>query len=60
MEKLLRVLEMELKMYTPIRPKFVFEKIKFKALRYNQHDFIRQRLGLSKDQTSMLKSFIIK
>ena len=50
---------MELKTYTPVGPKFVFEKIKFKVLHYIQYDFIRQRLGLSKDQTSMFKSFII-
>ena len=34
------VLEMELKMYAPVGPKFVFEKIKFKVLHYIQHDFI--------------------
>ena len=59
MEKLCKVLEIELKTYTPVGPKFVFEKIKFKVLHYIQHDFIRQRLGLSKDQTSMFKSFVI-
>ena len=58
-EKLCKVLEMELKMYTSVGPKFVFEKIKFKVLHYIQHDFIRQRLGLSKDQASMFKSFVI-
>ena len=58
-EKLCKVLEMELKMYTPVGPKFVFEKIKVKVLHYIQHDFIRQRLGLSKDQASMFKGFII-
>ena len=47
-EKLCKVLEMELKMYTPVGPKFVFKKIKFNVLHYIQHDFIRQRLGLSK------------
>ena len=57
--KLCKVLEMELKTYTPVGPKFVFEKIKFKVLHYIQHDFICQRLGLSKDQTSMFKSFVI-
>ena len=56
-EKLCKVLEMELKTYTPVGPKFVFKKIKFKVLHYIQHDFICQRLGLSNDQTSMLKSF---
>ena len=58
-EKLCKVMEMELKTYTPVGPKFVFEKIKFKALHHTQHDFIRQRLGLSKDQTRMFKSFVI-
>ena len=58
-EKLCKVLEMELKMYTTVGPKFVFEKIKVKVLHYIQHDFIRQRLGLSKDQASMFKSFAI-
>ena len=50
---------MELKTYTPVGPKFVFEKIKFKVLHYIQHDFICQRLVLSKDQASMFKSFFI-
>ena len=58
-EKLCKVLEMELKMYTPVNPKFVFEKIKFKVLHYIQRDFIRQRPGLGIDQTSMLKSLVI-
>ena len=56
MEKLCKVLEMELKTHTPVDPKFIFQKIKFKVLHYIQHDFIRQRPELSKDQTSMLKS----
>ena len=59
MEKLCKVLEMKLKTYTPDDPKFIFEKIKFKFLHYIQHDFIRQRLGLSKDQAGMFKSFVI-
>ena len=50
---------MELKMNTPVGPKFVFEKIKSKVLHYIQHNFICQHLGLNKDQASMLKSFII-
>ena len=58
-EKLCKVLEMELKMYAPVGPKSVFKKIKFKVLHYIQHDFICQRLGVSKDQTSMLKSIVI-
>ena len=59
MEKLFNVLEMELKTYTPVGLKFVFEKIRFKVLHYIQHDFIRQRPGLSKDQISMFKSIVI-
>ena len=54
MEKLYKVLEIELKMYTSVGPKFIFEKVKFKVLHYIQYDFICQRQGLSKDQTSML------
>ena len=50
---------MELITYTQIDPKFVFEKIKFKVSHYIQHDFIRQRPGLSKDQISMFKSLAI-
>ena len=52
-EKLYKVLEMELKTYTSVYLKFVFEKIKLKVLHYIQQDFIRQRPGLSKDQISM-------
>ena len=58
-EKLCKVLEMELETYTPIGLKLAFEKIKFKVLHYIQHDFIRQRPGLSKDQISMFKSLVI-
>ena len=47
-------MEMELKMYTLVGSKFVWEKIKFKVLHYIQHDFIRQYPGLSRDQTSFL------
>ena len=57
-DKSCKVLEMELKTYTTVSPKFAFEKIKFKVLHYIQHDFIRQCLGLSKDQTSLFKSFV--
>ena len=58
-EKLCKVLEMELKTYSPVDLKFVFEKIKFKVLQYIQHNSIRQCPGLSKDQISMLKSLVI-
>ena len=58
-EKLCKVLEMGLKTLSQVDLNFVSEKIKFKVLHYIQHDFIRQRPGLSKDQTSMFKSLII-
>ena len=58
-EQLCKVLEMELKTYTPVALKFVFEKIRFKVLHYIQHGFIRQRPGLSKDQISIFKSLVI-
>ena len=58
-EKLFKVLEMELKSYSQVSLKFVFEKIKLKFLHCIQHDFIRQRPGLSKDQISMFKSLVI-
>ena len=54
-----RFLEMELKTYTPVNPKFVFQIVKFKNLYYIQHDFILQRLGFTKDQVSMFKFFAI-
>ena len=57
-EKLFQVLEMKLKTYIPVGPKFVFEKIKFKVLHCIKHDLICQRPGLSKDQISMFKSFV--
>ena len=53
-----KVLEMELKTYTPVSPKFVFEKIKFKVLHYIQY-FIRQHQGFSKDEASIFKSLVI-
>ena len=58
-EKLCKVLEMELKTYTSLGQKFVFEKITFKVLHYIQHDFVSQRLGLSKDEARTFKSFVI-
>ena len=39
--KLCKILEMELKTYTPVCPKFVSVKIKFIVLHCIQHDFIR-------------------
>ena len=59
MEKLCKILEMELKMYTLVSPRIFFKKTKFKVLHYVQHDFICQCLGLSKDQASMFKYFVI-
>ena len=50
---------MELKTYTPVGLKFVFMKTKFNVLHCIQHDFIRQRPGLSKDQGCMFKSLVI-
>ena len=58
MEKFCMILEMELKMYTPVSPRIFFTKIRFKFLHYIQHDFICQCLGLSKDQASMFKCFV--
>ena len=51
---------MELKTYYPIGQKFVFERIEFEVVHYIQYDFIRQRPGLSKDQTSIFKNFLAK
>ena len=36
---------MELETYTPLGPKFVFEKIKFKFWQHIQHDFIANAQG---------------
>ena len=58
-EKFYKVLQMELKTYTLVSSKFVFEKIKFKVLLDIQHDFIHQRPEFSKDQASMLKSLAV-
>ena len=58
-EKLCKVLEMELCPKFSVSPKFVFEKITFKVLHYIQRDFIHQQPGFSKDQTSMFKSLVI-
>ena len=41
MGKVGKILDIELKIYTPVQPNFVFEKIKFKVLHYIQHDLIR-------------------
>ena len=42
---------MELKNVHPSRPKISFRENKVKVLHCNQHDFIRQRPGISKEQT---------
>ena len=52
-------MEMELKTYAPVGPKLVFEKIKFNALHYIQHDFIGHHQRFSKYQTRTFKSFTI-
>ena len=58
MEKLGKIVKMELKTYTTVVPKFVFEKIKFNHFHYIQNDFIFQRPRVSKDQTSMFKHLV--
>ena len=57
MEKLCKVLEMELKTYTPVRLKFGIEKINLKILHYIQHDFIRQQPERCKGQISMIEYY---
>ena len=54
-----KVLKIELKMYSPVGLKFVFEMIKFKVLDYIQYDFMHQYSRFSKDQMSMFKSLFI-
>ena len=54
-----KVLEMKLKTYTPVGPKFAFEKIKFTVLHYIQHDFTGELLSLSKDQTNISKVLLL-
>ena len=58
-EKLCKVLKMELKTYNPVNLKFVFKEIKFKVLHYIQHDFIQKCPGLSKNQTRIFESLVI-
>ena len=58
-EKLSKVLEMEIELYTPADAKFPFAEIKFTVLHYIQQAFIRQHPGLSEDQINMLKSVVI-
>ena len=41
LEVLCKVIEMELKTYTPVGKKLIFQQIKFKVLHYIQHNFIR-------------------
>ena len=50
---------MELKTYTPVSLKHVFQKLEFKVLHYIPHDSICQRPGLSNHQTSMLENLVI-
>ena len=56
-QKLCKVLEIEFKMFSPVDPKFAFEKIEFKVLHYIQHDFTGQYQRLSKDQPSKIFFF---
>ena len=58
-EKLCKVLEMELRKYTPVNLKFGFEKIQFKILHYIQHDFIRERPGLVKITLACSKALLL-
>ena len=58
-EKLSKVLEMEIELYTLADPKFPFAKIKFTVLHYIQQVFICQHPGLSEDRIIMLKSLVI-
>ena len=51
-EKLSKVLQMELETYTPLGSRFLFKKIKFKILHNIQHGFLRQRQVLIKDQNN--------
>ena len=57
-EKSCKVLEMELKMYTPISLRLVFEKIKFKVLQYIQHVSIVNAKGSVKIRLACSKAFI--
>ena len=54
-EELCKVLEMELKKRTP---RLIWNSFLKNFLHYIQHDFIRQRPGLSKDQISIFKSLV--
>ena len=58
-KKLYKVPEMKLKTYTPAGLKFLLEKVKFKVSHYVHLNFIGQRQGLKKDQTSIFKSLVI-
>ena len=57
-EELRKVLEMEVKTYTPVRQKSVFEKIRFKVWHYIKPDFIHYRPRFKKDQASMFISLV--
>ena len=62
---LFKVLEMELKTHTQVNLKFIFEKIKFKVLRYIQYDFNAQgsvsiRLAYSKALLLTISSSYIR
>lgn len=54
-EQLFKVAQMKLKTYTEVGPKVVFGEIKFKIFHYVGHNFVGQRLGYSKNQSSFFK-----
>ena len=57
-EKSCKVLEMEIKTYTPISLRLVFEKIKFKVLQYIQHVSIVNAKGSVKIRLACSKAFL--
>ena len=57
-EKLCKVLEMELKTYTPVVLKFDFEKIKVKVLQFNMILFLKAQ-GLVKIRSACSKALLL-
>ena len=51
---------MELKTYTPVDQKSIFEKIIFKVLQHVQHDFIYQRQSSVKIRLACSKVLLLK
>ena len=58
-EKLHKVLKMELKTYTPVGLKFIFEKVKFKVLHYIQHDSFVTAQGSVKIRLACSKALLL-